>query len=139
MVLFFIAFVLINYYKSNALHRINKYTLAKSCMNAFYYFVNKGSSLYHFRHSTLTHNKLECRSCLPSSSRNSILTYIYPFPIHEGHISWLCEGLTNLSHSSHHASRVITLVQNNNELWNRNGCHLVTQFPCNPNNRLILR
>ena len=36
-------------------------------------------------------------------------------------------------------SRVITLVQDNNELWNRNGCHRVTQFPCNPNNRLILR
>ena len=36
-------------------------------------------------------------------------------------------------------SRVISLVQNNKELWNRNGCHLVTQFPSNPNNRLILR
>ena len=37
------------------------------------------------------------------------------------------------------ASVVISLVQNNKELWNRNGCHLVTQFSSNPNNRLILR
>ena len=36
-------------------------------------------------------------------------------------------------------SVVISLVQNNKELWNRNGCHLVTQIPCNSNNRLILR
>ena len=36
-------------------------------------------------------------------------------------------------------SGVMSLMQNNKELWNRNGCHLVTQFPCNPNNRLILR
>ena len=36
-------------------------------------------------------------------------------------------------------SGVISLVQNNKELWNRNGCHLVTQFSSNPNNRLILR
>ena len=36
-------------------------------------------------------------------------------------------------------SRVITLKHNNEELRNTNGCYLVTQFPCNPNNRLILR
>ena len=36
-------------------------------------------------------------------------------------------------------SRVITLEHNNEELRNTNGCYLVTQFPSNPNNRLILR
>ena len=36
-------------------------------------------------------------------------------------------------------SGVMSLMQNNKELWNRNGCHLVTQFPCSPNNRLFLR
>ena len=36
-------------------------------------------------------------------------------------------------------SVVISLVQNNKELWNMNGCHLVTQIPYKPNNRLILR
>ena len=36
-------------------------------------------------------------------------------------------------------SGVISLMQNNKEPWNRNGCHLVTQFPSNPNNCLILR
>ncbi len=36
-------------------------------------------------------------------------------------------------------SRVITLKHNNEELRNTNDYYLVTQFPCNPNNRLILR
>ena len=36
-------------------------------------------------------------------------------------------------------SVAISLVQNNEELRNTNGCYLVTQFSSNPNNRLILR